>query len=142
MWLRYVQHCGRHRSGTVLCSLFSEWLQAAVMRVCRIRAEASCSPRNEPAATSLPHAAGQAHGNSGPALQAQDVDRTLKMVFPFLDTATEVLTESILPLLEARDIVALGCVCKRLHELLLDMRNPEAEFVWKSRIKQDLRFPM
>ena len=64
------------------------------------------------------------------------------MVFPFLDTATEVLTESILPLLEAADIVSLGRTCKPLYALILDKNSYEAEYIWKTRIRQDLRFPV
>lgn len=64
------------------------------------------------------------------------------MGFPFLDTATELLTEVVLPLLDAADVVALGRTCKQLHALILDRSNPEAEFIWKTRIKRDLRFPV
>jgi hypothetical protein len=64
------------------------------------------------------------------------------MVFPFLDTATEVLTESVLPLLDAADVVSLGRTCRQLHTLILDRNSPEAEFIWKSRIRKDLRFPV
>ncbi|KAK9898276.1 RCC1/BLIP-II [Cystobasidium minutum MCA 4210] len=64
------------------------------------------------------------------------------MVFPFVDTATEVLEERILPLLEARDVVSLGRTCKPLYALILDKNNYESEYIWKSRIKQDLRFPV
>lgn len=64
------------------------------------------------------------------------------MVFPFLTVATELLTEAVLPLLDAADVVALGQTCKQLHALILDKRNPEAEFIWKSRLRQDLRFPV
>jgi hypothetical protein len=64
------------------------------------------------------------------------------MPFPLLDTATELLTEIILPLLEARDVVALGRTCRQLHSLILDKANPESEFIWKTRINHDLRFPV
>lgn len=64
------------------------------------------------------------------------------MTFPLLDRAPELISELIIPLLSARDVIALGRTCRELHSILLDKSNPESEFIWKRRIKQDLRFPV
>ena len=64
------------------------------------------------------------------------------MPLPLLSQATELLIDDILPLLAVRDILALASTSKAFKALLLDTDAPDAELLWKRRIKQDLRFPV
>ena len=64
------------------------------------------------------------------------------MPLPLLSQATELLIDDILPLLAVRDILALASTSKAFKALLLDTDSPDAELLWKRRIKQDLRFPV